>query len=69
MREKQPSPQKDMRSLPRQLLKPLKQSRINPLRPKLLNELVVIYRELFPVRGDGTLDVPRRDDLLVSVAR
>lgn len=69
MREKQPSPQKDMRPLPRQLLKSLKQSRINPLRPKLLNELVVIYRELFPVRGDGTLDVPRRDDLLVSVAR
>ena len=69
MGEEHPSSQKDMWLVPRHTLEPVQQRLIDSTRPELVYELVVVDRELLPVRGDGALHVPRRDDLPVRVRR
>lgn len=67
MREEHPSSQEDVRTLSRQPLKPLEDRRIHSPRAELVDEFVVVDRELFPIVCYSTLDVPRRDDLSVCV--
>lgn len=69
MREEKSPPQEDVRHVPRDLLKPLQQRLVDTPGPELLNQLIVVYRELLSVLRDRALDVPRRHDLLVRVLR
>lgn len=54
-----------MRTLPRQPLKPLQDRRIHSPRAELVNELVVVDRELLAIVRNGTFDVPGSDNLRV----
>lgn len=67
MREEHPSPEEDMRTLPRQPLKPLKDRRIHSSRTELVDELVVVNRELLAIVHNGAFDVPGGDDLSMPV--
>ena len=65
MGEEHPSSQEDVWLVSRHTLEPLQQRLIDSTRPELVYELVVVDRLLFPVGGDGALDVPGSDDLRV----
>lgn len=69
MGKKHPSSQEWMRFVSCEFLKPLKQRNIDTARPELINQLVVVDRELPSVRRNGALDVPWGDDLLVREGR
>lgn len=69
MGEKHPSSQERMWLVPRELLEPLEQRGVDTTCPELIDQLVVVDRELFPVCGNRALDVPRGDDLLVRRRR
>lgn len=56
-----------MRLRPREPLEPIQQGLIDSPRTKLSYQLIIIDRKLFPVCGDGSLNVPGRDDLVVCL--
>jgi hypothetical protein len=65
MGEKHPSTKKDMWSMPREAFEALQERNINSPRAELVNELVIVDRQLLPIARDGALYVPGRNDLLV----
>ena len=65
MGEKHPSAKKDVWPVPREAFKALQERSIDPPRAKLVDELVVVDRQLLPVARDGALYVPGRHDLIV----
>ena len=69
MREEGPPAQEDVGSVPRQLLEPLEERLVDAPRAELVDQLVVVDRELLSVARHGALDVPRRYDLLVRRVR
>ena len=69
MGKEHPSSQERMWLVPREFLEPFEQRSIDTACPKLINQLVVVDRELLPVCRNGALDVPWGDDLLVRERR
>lgn len=69
MREKHPSPQEDVRPVSGQPLEPLEERLVHPPRPKLVDELIIVDRELLSVGGYRPLDIPRGDHLRMHVGR
>ena len=54
-----------MRPVPGQTFEALQERGVDPARAKLVDELVIVDRELLAVARNGSLDVPGRHDLLV----
>ena len=69
MGKEHPSSQKRMWLVPREFFEPFEQRSIDTSCPKLINQPVIVDRELLPVRRNGALDVPWGDDLLVRERR
>jgi hypothetical protein len=69
MGKEHPSSQERMWLVPREFLESFEQRSIDTTCPKFVNQLVVVDRELLPVRRNGALDVPWGDDLLVRERR
>lgn len=67
MRKEQPPPQEDMWTVPGQPLESLQDRLVDPPRAELVDELVVVDRELLAVGRDGPLHVPGRHDLIVRI--
>lgn len=67
MREEHAPPQEHMRLVPRHALEALQQRLVDPARAELLDQLVVVDRELLAVGRDGALHVPGRDNLCLCV--
>ena len=65
MGEERPATQEDMWLVPGETLESFQQRSVDTPRAELVDELVVIDRQLLPVAGDGALYVPRRHDLFV----
>jgi len=69
MGKEHPSSQEWMWLVSCEFLEPFKQCSIDTACPELINQLVVVDRELPSVRRNGALDIPWGDDLLVRERR
>lgn len=63
--EERPATQEDVWLVPSETLESFQQRGVDTPCAELVDELVVIDRQLLPVARDGALHVPRRHDLFV----
>src|SRR6267142_2500993 len=63
--EERPATQEDVWLVPSETLESFQQRSVDTPCAELVDELVVIDRQLLPVARDGALYVPRRHDLFV----
>ena len=52
--------------MPRETFEAFQQRSVDPPRPELIYELVIVDGQLLSVARDGALNVPRRHDLFVD---
>jgi hypothetical protein len=68
VREEHAAAQEHVRAVAGDALETLEERAVDAPRPELLDQLVVVDRELLPVRGHRALHVPRRHYLRVRIA-
>jgi hypothetical protein len=68
VREEHAAAQEHVRAVAGDALETREECAVDAPRPELLDQLVVVDRELLPVRGHRALHVPRRHHLCVRVA-
>ena len=66
VREEHPPAQENVRPVPSQTFEALQKRSVDAARAKLVDELVIVDRQLLSISRNGTLNVPGCHDLLVS---
>ena len=69
VREEHAPAEEDVRAVAREPFEPLEQRSVDTPRAELVDELVVVDRELLPIRRDRALDIPRSNDLRLCAVR